>query len=179
MSVVRLNHVVACDRNYAIGQNNQLLFRSKDDLAHFRRLTVGHPVIMGRKTFESIGYPLKDRLNIVVSRQPHTTRHQPGLVYSRSLDHAIMLARSKAAVSGATEVFIIGGEKIYQQTLHLIDRIVMTEIDHTYPSADAHYPFDPLVWGRRVIAGGFPATRETPKLTIAIYQNRIRQRTPC
>jgi dihydrofolate reductase len=127
--------IAAVARNRAIGKDNQLLWHIPEDMAHFKALTAGHPVIMGRKTWESLPprfRPLPGRRNIVISRQ--TDYAAPGAELADSLDNA--LARLSAVAGPA---FVIGGEQIYRQALPLADRLELTEID-LEPAADAWFP---------------------------------------
>jgi dihydrofolate reductase len=119
--------IAALARNRVIGRENQLPWRLPEDLKRFKALTMGHPVLMGRKTSESIGKPLPGRLNLVVSRA--------GL----SFDDAL----SKARDSGTDELFVIGGAQIYEKALPLADRMYLTLIDSDV-EGDAYFPqWDP------------------------------------
>jgi dihydrofolate reductase len=125
-----LTIIVATDKQGGIGIDNQLPWHLPEDLAHFKRTTSGHAIIMGRKTFESIGRALPNRRNIVVSRDPGWTH--AGVECVNSLEAA------RAAVS-ADDAFIIGGAQIYQQALSLADRLIVTEIQQEF-SCDAFFP---------------------------------------
>ncbi|KIF80919.1 dihydrofolate reductase [Noviherbaspirillum autotrophicum] len=125
-----LTIVVATDANRGIGINNTLPWRLPEDLAHFKRTTLGHPVIMGRKTFESIGRPLPNRRNIVVTRNPQW-RHE-GVEAATSLDAAIGLV-------GDLPACIIGGAQIYAEALPHTDRLIVTEIGKSF-DCDAFFP---------------------------------------
>jgi len=131
--------IAAMARDRIIGVRNTLPWRLPEDLQHFRKLTTGHPVIMGRKTFESLGRPLPDRANIVISRDRQLAL--TGCQVSHSLPDAIQLN------AHATEVFIIGGAQIYQQAMPLAQRIYLTEIDLAVDHADAWFPqIDKTIW---------------------------------
>jgi dihydrofolate reductase len=135
--MTQLSIIVAMDRQHGIGIANALPWRLPEDLAHFKRVTTGHPIIMGRKTFESIGRPLPGRRNIVISRNP-AWRHD-GVETAASIPAALALLCEPQA-------FIIGGAEIYRQALELADRLIVTEIDHSY-ACDAFFPpIDPLQW---------------------------------
>jgi dihydrofolate reductase len=123
--------IVAMDENGVIGLNNRLPWRLTADLKHFREVTMGKPVVMGRKTFESIGKPLPGRHNIIVSRQADLTH--AGCTVVNSLEQAI------EAASGAAEVMIIGGAEIYRETLPRANRIYLTRV-HTAVTGDTHFP---------------------------------------
>lgn len=129
--------IVATDRNNGIGVNNTLPWRLPEDLAFFKRTTSGHPIIMGRKTFDSIGRPLPNRRNIAVTRNPDWAHE--GVERAGSLDEALKLA-------GDGEVFVIGGAQIYIDAIKRADRLIVTEIDAVYP-CDAFFPeIDPAQW---------------------------------
>jgi dihydrofolate reductase len=125
-----LTIIVATDAQRGIGINNTLPWRLSEDMAHFKRTTTGHPVIMGRKTFDSIGRPLPNRHNIVVTRNADW-RHD-GVDTAPSLNAA-------AALAGETETFIIGGAQIYAETLPRATRLVVTEIGKTF-DCDTFFP---------------------------------------
>ena len=140
MSAPRLAMVAARARNGVIGLDNRLPWHLPEDLAHFKRVTLGKPVIMGRKTFESIGRPLPGRTNIVVTRNPDW--QADGVIVVLSLDAAI----EAAGATGADEAMLIGGAELYRQALPRADEIFLTEIDAEYPG-DAHFPsLDPVEW---------------------------------
>ena len=128
-----LSMVVAASANNVIGKNNQLLWSLPNDMKFFKNTTWGMPVIMGRKTFESLGKPLAGRTNIIITRQQNW---QPdgGIVV-----HDIKEAMEAAAKTDAKEAFIIGGGEIYRQTLPLIQRIYLTRV-HTTLDGDTYFP---------------------------------------
>jgi dihydrofolate reductase len=132
MPAARLSIIVATDANRGIGINNTLPWRLPEDLAHFKRTTSGHPIIMGRKTFDSIGRPLPNRRNIVITRNPEW-RHA-GVESAHSLTAATALVRD-----GGVEAFIIGGAQIYAEALPLADRLIVTEIGKSF-DCDAFFP---------------------------------------
>jgi dihydrofolate reductase len=132
-----LTIVVAIDAQRGIGVDNKLPWHLPEDLAHFKRLTSGHPIIMGRKTFESIGRPLPNRRNIVVTRNG-AWAHE-GVEAVTSLEAAIALV-------GEAPAFIIGGAQIFNDALTLTDRMVITEIDHTFACDTFFPPLDASVW---------------------------------
>jgi dihydrofolate reductase len=126
-----LTIIVATDASNGIGINNALPWHLPEDLAHFKRLTSGHPIIMGRKTFDSIGRPLPNRRNIVISRNP-AWQHE-GVERAASLEEAISLA------GGVPQAFIIGGGQVFEQALPLVDKLVITRIGRTF-ECDAFFP---------------------------------------
>lgn len=130
----RLTLIVAYSTNRVIGRDNALPWKLPGDLAHFKRSTLGHPILMGRKTWESLGRPLPGRTNIVISRNP--AFEAAGATLTPTLPAAI------AAVGDSAEVFVIGGAQIYMQALPLADRILATEV-HAEVAGDAFFPLLP------------------------------------
>ena len=126
-----MNIIVAVAKNNAIGKNNNLLWHIKEDLVYFKKTTLGATVVMGRKTFESIGKPLPGRRNVVVSK---TMNEIEGIEIFRSIDQAI------GSCSSNEEVFIIGGGEIYKQSISLVQRIFLTIVDVNIPDADTFFP---------------------------------------
>ena len=124
--------VVAMGKNREIGLNNQLLWHLPKDLKHFKELTTGHPVIMGRKTYESIGKPLPNRTNIVISRK--NDWFEEGILIVGSIKEAIKFAKKIDE-----NAYIIGGGNIYKQTLDLADKLEVTLVDTTL-EADTFFP---------------------------------------
>lgn len=125
-----INIIVAIAENYAIGKNNQLLWHMPNDLKHFKTVTFGRTIIMGRKTYESVGKPLPNRRNIVVTRQHIQI---PGCEIVKSIEEAIALCAHD------DEVFIGGGAEIYRQAMDKTDRIYLTII-HKEFDADTFFP---------------------------------------
>ncbi len=132
--------IAAMGRNRAIGYKNTLPWRLPADLQRFKQLTLGHHILMGRKTYESIGRPLPGRTSIIITRQPNFQAE--GCLIAHSLDEAIALAKSR----GEQEVFIIGGAEIYAQALSVADRMYLTMVE-AEPEADAFFPeYDENLW---------------------------------
>ena len=130
--------IAAMDRNRLIGNDNQLPWHLPADLAHFKRVTMGKPVVMGRKTFESIGRPLPGRTNIVLTRSGDF--HPEGVVVAHNLQQALDHA------AGADEVMIIGGSSLYELALPRVDRLYLTYVENSY-QGDAWFPdFDIEEW---------------------------------
>lgn len=127
MSEARIALVVAAARNGVIGARNQLPWSLPTELKRFKDLTTGHPIIMGRKTYEAIGRPLPDRDNIVVTRGE--IMEDPRVHTVNSVEEAIALARRFAATRKVDEIMIAGGGQIYEQTLPLAQRIYLTRVD--------------------------------------------------
>jgi len=135
---LRISLVVAISRNLVIGRDNKLPWRLPADLAFFKRVTMGHPMIMGRRTFESIGKPLPGRLNIVVTHQ--AAFEAQGCVVVHSMGEAY------AAAGNAEEVCVIGGSAIFAEALPIADRIYLTEVDADV-EGDTFFPeFDRSLW---------------------------------
>ena len=140
--------------NGVIGRDNALPFRQSSDLQRFKTITMGKPIIMGRKTFLSIGKPLPGRANIVVSRDVGFAAS--GIVTARSLDAAFAVARAEARKSAADEMVVIGGTDIFAQTMPMADRLEITEV-HMEPDGDTFFPqIDPVAW-REVARSDHPA----------------------
>lgn len=129
--------VVAMSQNRCIGQHNALPWHLPADLQHFKQITQGGVVVMGRKTFESIGRPLPRRINLVLTRNPHWQHDQvqTGTQLSALMDQAAVLAQQQ----GQTAIFVIGGGEIFAQTLPYTDRIELTCV-HTTVDGDAFFP---------------------------------------
>ncbi len=128
---MKLSLIVAMATNRAIGLNNKMPWHLSADLKKFKQITMGSPILMGRKTYESIGRPLPGRSNIIISRNPDY--QQPGCTVFNSIDQAI------ASCQQYDEVFIIGGATFYQATLALADKLYLTEINKSF-AADTFFP---------------------------------------
>ena len=126
----RINIIVAIGQNNEIGCNNKLPWNIPEDLKRFKELTLNYPVIMGRKTFESIGKPLSNRLNIVISNNDNFS--SKGIIKMNSLTNALKYIHQE-------EVFIIGGAQIYEQSIYLADKLYITRIFDTF-EADTYFP---------------------------------------
>lgn len=136
--------VAAVAKNGVIGAGNQLVWRLPSDLKRFKAITLGKPIIMGRKTFQSIGKPLPGRANIVVTRDP--TFMAAGIETAPSLNAALTLATKRAHEMGAPEIILGGGGELYAQAMALADRLDITEVNLT-PDGDALFPkIDPAIW---------------------------------
>ncbi len=158
-----LTLIAAVARNSAIGKDNRLLWQLPEDMQRFKALTIGHAVLMGRKTWESLPArfrPLPGRHNIVLSR--HTIGQFSGATVAHTLDDAIHAA-------GDGQVFIIGGGDVYAQAMLLADRLELTEVDDA-PAGDAFFPaVDRLTWketGRK----SRPATATAPAYAFVTYE---------
>lgn len=129
--------IVAIAENGVIGDRNRLLWHISEDLQHFKAVTSGHPVVMGRKTFESLGRPLPDRTNIVITRQEIEIG---GCRVVHSLEEAL------SPFSADEEVFVIGGAEIYAQALPLADRFYLTRVHHAYDGDTSFPDWNPAEW---------------------------------
>ena len=129
--------IVAASQNNVIGRNNELPWHLPGDLQYFKTMTLGKPVIMGRKTFESIGRPLPGRDNIVISRQTDYAAKVIEVV--SSLEQAIALGENINLINGIQEVMIIGGAQIYEKSLDLADRVYLTRVQCKV-EGDAYFP---------------------------------------
>jgi dihydrofolate reductase len=136
--------VAAIGENGVIGRDNALPWRLKSDLQYFKRVTMGKPVVMGRKTYVSIGKPLPGRTNIVVTRDK--TFSAPGVITALSVPEAMRIAREDARERGADAIAVIGGTEIFEQTIADADRLVLTRV-HLSPEGEATFPaIDPKMW---------------------------------
>lgn len=124
--------IVAAAQNGVIGRDNQLIWHLPDDLKQFKRLTTGHPIIMGRKTFDSIGKPLPNRTSIVITRNQDWQFE--GVIVVNSVNEAVEAARQ----TGTDEAFVIGGAEVYKMTLPVADKIYLTEVKAEF-EGDAYF----------------------------------------
>lgn len=134
---MRLALIVAMAENRVIGVNNNLPWYLPEDLKYFKSVTMGKPIIMGRKTFESIGKPLPGRTNIVISR--NTELESDGCSVVSTLEDAIQLSESISLIEGVSEAIVIGGAQIYSLALPLVERIYLTEV-HAEVAGDTRFP---------------------------------------
>lgn len=136
--------VVAVSRNGIIGRDGDMPWRLSSDLKRFKALTLGKPVIMGRKTFQSIGKPLPGRPNVVISRDAGFSAE--GVTVVHSLDHAIDVAARLAAESGVEEICILGGGEIYRQAMSHADQLLITHVEAEVDGDTSFPAIDPAVW---------------------------------
>lgn len=136
---MRLSAIVAVADNGVIGKDGQLPWRLPADLAWFKRQTLGKPVLMGRKTFESIGKPLPGRLNVVLTSGPTP----PGCLGAASLEEALALPE----LAAAPEVMVIGGARVYEAALPRCTELLLTRIHHSF-EGDSFFDFDVSEWER-------------------------------
>lgn len=128
--------VAAIGKNNEIGKKNGLLWHIPEELRHFKEVTWGHPIIMGRKTYQSIGRALPGRTSIVISRKESLIL-VPGVIQASSLEQALELAKKQ---KGSEEIFVIGGASIFEQALPHSDKLYITIVNAQFPEADAYFP---------------------------------------
>lgn len=129
----KISAICAMDSNRGIGKDNQLLFKIPEDFKRMKELTFGHPIIMGRKTFESIGRVLSGRTNIIITSD--TTYEVPGAIIVHSLEEAIKVGKEK----DGKEIFIFGGARVFEEALPLVDRLYLTIVEGDF-HADTFFP---------------------------------------
>jgi dihydrofolate reductase len=162
--------VAAVADNGVIGRGGALPWRLKSDLRYFRAVTMGKPVIMGRKTYLSIGKPLAGRTNIVVSRNSNFAA--AGIVATASLQHAFALARGDALRRAADTIAVIGGADLYRETMAAADRLVITQI-HLQPQGDTLFPMiDPHLWQETERSEHAPGEGDDAGYSRLVYQRR-------
>ncbi len=166
--------VVAAARNRVIGRDGDLPWRLPSDLKHFKALTMGRPMVMGRRTFASIGRPLPGRTTVVVSRDP--TYAIDGASTATSLDAALALAAEVARRDGVDEVMVVGGGEIYAQALPFADRIELTEVDLAPPTEGAVLfpPTDPRDFVETARVAGMRTEKDEANFTYVTLQRRER-----
>lgn len=132
---MKISIIAAIGLNRELGKDNKLLWHIPEDFKRFKKITAGHPVIMGRKTFESIGHPLPNRLNMVVTRKKNY-QAPPKVVVFNSLEKALKTAKKQKTA----EVFIIGGASIYAQAIKFANKLYLTLVEKEFPQADTFFP---------------------------------------
>lgn len=158
--MTKISLIAAIDENRGLGKNNQLLCHLPADLAHFKQLTIGKPIIMGRRTFDSIGKPLPGRTNIVLS---HKQLSIEGVKVVPSLKAGI------DEVCDAAEIMVIGGSAVFEEALPLAQRIYLTIIHHQF-DADVFFPkFDETQWVRTVIDSKMPDAKNVYRMTFCQF----------
>jgi len=161
---VRISLIAALARNRVIGVRNTLPWRLSDDLKRFKTITMGHTLLLGRKTFESIGRPLPGRTSIVLTRQP-----------SYAVPDGVLTApdfRSALELAAGSELFVAGGAEVYELALPFADRLLLTRIDADY-EGDAYFPrFDPLEWELVSRDSPSPARGPEPAWCFETYERR-------
>jgi len=165
---IRLSLIAAVAENGVIGAGDRMPWRLSSDLKRFKSITTGKPVVMGRRTFETIGKPLAGRLNIVVSRK--TDFAPDGVVLAPSLEAALIKAGEKARASADKEIMVIGGGEIYREAIDLADRLYITHVEAA-PEGDTQFPpIDPGFW-RATVSEHTPAgPKDSAATTFVIYE---------
>lgn len=162
--------LVAMGENGVIGRDGDMPWRLSTDLKRFKATTLGKPVIMGRRTFASIGRPLPGRDIIVVTRQPGFAIE--GVTVAASPAEALAAARRIAAGTGAIEIVVAGGGEIYRALLGEASRLVVTEV-HARPDGDVHFPvIDPTVWCETGREGPVQGERDSAAMSFVAYERR-------
>lgn len=162
----RISIIVAMASNRTIGLNNTLPWHLPADLKHFKALTMGHHIIMGRKTYESIGKPLPGRTSVVVTRNADYST--PGVIVVHTLEAAIK------ACGDDKEIFVIGGAELYRQAINLADRIYLTEIDADI-SGDAYFTeFDRKLWQETERVSCAPDEKNVHAYHFVVYEKILK-----
>ena len=170
MSSPRISLIAAVAKNGVIGDGTGMPWRLSTDMRRFRRLTMGKPVVVGRKTFEGFGKPLEGRTNIVVSR---TAQVWPdGVLGARDLAAALAVARAETERSSGDEIMVIGGGEIYAGTIGGADRLYITHVDAEPPGRTRFPAIDPAVW-RAVSTENVPAGPKDSAATSFVTYERI------
>jgi len=160
--------LAAVAENGVIGRGNGLPWRLKSDMLHFREITMNKPVVMGRKTYLSIGKPLKGRTMIVVSRDPAFAA--PGVLIAPNLEYALTAARGEALRRNADAIFVAGGADIYAQALPMATRLAITEV-HKRVDGDTHFPaLDRDVWREVARSEHAPVADDEVSFAFVIYE---------
>jgi dihydrofolate reductase len=160
--------LAAVAENGVIGRNNAMPWRLSSDLKRFKTITMGKPLVMGRKTYLSIGRPLPGRTNIVVTRNPEFAVE--GVLVAGSLDAALTAARGDALRRGAGEIVVIGGTDIFLQTMGLADRLEITHV-HARPEGDVLFPpIDPKQWREAARSAQPAGPRDDAAFTYVSYE---------
>ena len=154
--------------NGVIGRDNALPWRLSTDLKRFKALTLGKPVVMGRKTYDSIGKPLPERTNIVVTRDRNFSAG--GVLVVDSLDAALNAARDDARRRGASEIMVIGGTEVFSQAMALADRLEITHV-HARPQGDVYFPaIDPKRWREAARSEQSAGPRDDASVSFVTYE---------
>jgi dihydrofolate reductase len=170
MSAPKIVLVAAIGENNVIGREGQLPWRLKSDLQHFRRVTLNRPVVMGRKTYVSIGKPLNNRTNIVLTSD--LSLPAPGCVLATSLDAALAFARQDAQKRGVDEIMIIGGSDVFNAMMPTAARLEITHV-HASPEGDVLFPrIDPAVWREVSRQEVLPGPDDSAAFAVAEYVRR-------
>lgn len=166
---MKLSLIVAVADNGVIGKDNAMPWHLPGDLKYFKATTMGKPIIMGRKTFDSLGRPLPGRPNLVITRNPDF--HADGATCVSSIEEALKMGETLAAELGVDEVMVIGGAAIFAHTLPLAHRLYFTEV-HAVPDGDVFFPsFDRALW-QETTRSPIPAAETTPAHDFVMLERR-------
>ncbi len=155
--------IAAIAQNRVIGGNNRMLWHLPSDFAYFKKITMGKPIIMGRKTFDSIGQPLKGRKNIVITHDQN--RITNGVIVVDNIESAFGYAENME------DIFIIGGGDIYAQTLHMADTLYITEVDITIEGDTVFPDIDPDTWYKHSVSED--KTENNITYRFVVYKKRV------
>ena len=156
--------IFAADKNNAIGFENKLLFKIRQDMEWFKLQTIGKPIVYGRKTFDSIGRPLPQRTNIVLTRDENFERDM--VITANSIEEVV------GAIPSSTEGMVIGGAEIYEQFLPFAKRIYRTVIHAEAENADTYFSFDENKW-ERLYSFDAVTAEDCPDITFEIWERRV------
>ena len=166
--------IAAVAENGVIGRGNALPWRLKSDMAHFRNLTMGKPVVLGRKTYASIGKPLAGRTTIVISRDENF--RAPGIAVAPNFESALATARGDALRRNAPAIIVAGGADIYGQALPLATRLVITEV-HKRVDGDASFPaIDAKLWRETARSEQKPGPQDEAGFALVVYERAVNAR---
>lgn len=164
----QISMIAAVARELAIGIDNKMPWHISEDFKFFKDKTIGKPIIMGRKTYESIGRPLPKRLNVILTRNKDSIVETDLVRVATSIEQAIKLSKEWAIQNGVNEIMIGGGQQIYKEALPFADTIYLTEIDAAIPAADTFFPrFNKDVWKK---TDEIPAQNEQFKWVWVTYK---------
>lgn len=170
---VKVSLIAAVAENGIIGRNNELPWRIKSEFQYFKNTTIGHPIVMGRKSFESLGKPLPKRANIIVTRDK--AYKAAGAIVVHTLQEGLHIASQIAQKDGVEEVFIGGGADIYRLSLPNADRLYLTEV-HLKPEGDTKFPdFDRSQWQEVKREFHKAQDGETADYTITVLERKLRK----
>lgn len=162
--------VVAVSRNGIIGRDGDMPWRLSSDLKRFKAMTLGKPVVMGRKTFQSIGKPLPGRPNVIITRDENFAPE--GVTVAHSLDAAIDLASRLAVESGSDELCILGGGEIYRQAIALADKLLITHVEADVEGDTSFPTIDPALWSIESELAVPAGEKDTYPTRFVIYNRR-------
>lgn len=167
---VRIAMIVGVAENGVIGSDQTIPWRIPSDMQFFKRTTMGKPVVMGRKQYETVGRPLPGRTNIVVTRQ---AGYQPeGVLVFQSIDAALAKAREIATADGVDEIMIIGGGELYAQLMPQADRLYVSHINLA-PGGDVRFPvIDPAIWAIVDLPEVEPSPKDDAAYRVKVYERR-------